>query len=102
MTARISTITEDAVMISIDTPVEAIDLVFEELDLDPRTFEPRLCRETVLPLVDILRRGYGCDDDGLPMELAAVATMVRLDVNFSVGLGVFIDMLWDLRQEFDD
>ncbi len=99
---HIDSITEESVVFAIETPAEAIDLVFEELDLDPRTYEPRLDRETVLPFIGILRQGYGCNDDGLPPELAAVATLARLDTQFSVGLGVFIDMLWSLRQEFDD
>lgn len=102
LSAHISTSTEDAVMIPVESPQEAIDLVFEELDLDPRSYEPRLSRQTVLPFIDQLRRGYDCNDQQLPHELAAVATLARLDVDFTVGLGVFIDMLWSLRQELDD
>lgn len=97
-----NTATEEVIMFTLETPVEAIDLVFEALDLDPRTAPSRLDGNTVMPLVSILRRGYGCCDSCLPTSLLAMETMARLDPAFTVGLGVFIDVLWELRQDIDD
>jgi len=93
---------EEVAMLPVESPAEAIDLVFEELDLDPRTYTSRLDRDTVVPLIGVLRRGYGCCEEELPAGLSALATMARLDPEFSVHTGVFIDQLWELRQEFPE
>ena len=93
---------DELIMFCIEAPVEAIDLVFEELDLDPRTMPSRLDVPTLRPLIGILRRGYRFCDGGLPESLSAMSTMAQVDPTFTVSLGVFIDVLWELRQEMPE
>lgn len=97
VTAQKTFIDED-VKPKVETPAEAIELVFEELDLDPRTYQPRLDRETLLDYFDTLCQGYGCSAEALPPPFGAVATVAQLDEGCSFSTSAFIDMLWEQWQ----
>ena len=80
------------VLVPVESPVEAIDLVAEQLDIPSGAPAGMLDRDTVLNHLYTLRRGYG---NALPVQFAVIEVLALSDEKFQLGTDEFADMLWE-------
>ncbi len=94
----VTTLSSNAQAVLVEVPVEspedAIDLVFELVDLG----EPVLTHDTMLDHLGTLGRGFGCNDDNPPRQFLAIVAQAWNDTEFTLSTNAFVDVLWDLRQ----
>jgi hypothetical protein len=81
-----------------DTPLEAIDRVLEELQLHPGDNEVMIPSDEMLSHLGTLCEGYRCKYDGLPAAFAMMAdTAHRRGSSFHFQRSRAMDLLWKER-----
>lgn len=83
----------------LETPIEAIERVLEELVLNELDYEPMLCGSDLRSHLGTLCEGYRCGYHELPGPFVVIVEATeRRGETFAVGCSTFIDLLWKQRK----
>lgn len=83
----------------LESPLQAIDQVLNDLSMDPSPTERRLSSKDMLTHLGTLCEGYRCKLDDLPGPFAAMAEAAhRRGMSFEFECSKFFDLLWQTRQ----